>query len=567
MPAENIALTQEQFQQLLTGLIAGNAANTNNQSGSFATCSSRFSGREGDSADAFISAITIYKDCTNVSDENALKGLPMLLDGPAATWWQGTKSSVQDWEEAITSLKHAFGVNKPGHVIFRELFEMRQSEGEPTDIFVNNSRALLSHIASQPVLHIQHQLDMIYGLLQRQIRERVNREQVTTFETDNATNSTNKERVRCKFCKHFGHTKEDCRKFERSQPSSTSKPPDVTNDRNFTPVACYRCGLPGYISSQCPCCKSTRATTSNATNTNDAATIELLYNEIQLSPERPLLKVNIEGICGLACVDTGAKRNVAGQRLRSPLENIGHPSTQLSFNLIMADGRNQLVEAWIYEVEVSFTTKTLKTSFISVAAHPDAKTLLGVDFIKQAEMILDIPNMQWRFIDEETFYKLDDVSGSTANGCNDYMCSLRSDKVEGLDQVEEKELRDMLQRNEDIFKRFNEPTPFAEHHINLTTDVPIATTPHWMSPVKKDILKKKIEEMADMGIIEECESPYSAPVVLVPKKNSDYRVCIDYRRLNEVAISDQYPLPRIDDLLHTATQTAYMTTLDLQSGY
>lgn len=66
--------------------------------------------------------------------------------------------------------------------------------------------------------------------------------------------------------------------------------------------------------------------------------------------------------------------------------------------------------------------------------------------------------------------------------------------------------------------------------------------------------------MADMGIIEECESPYSASAVLVPNKNSDYRVYIDYRRFNEVTIPDQHQLPRIDDLLNTATQTAFMTT-------
>ncbi|KAG5864975.1 hypothetical protein JTB14_012724 [Gonioctena quinquepunctata] len=64
------------------------------------------------------------------------------------------------------------------------------------------------------------------------------------------------------------------------------------------------------------------------------------------------------------------------------------------------------------------------------------------------------------------------------------------------------------------------------------------------------------------SVIEECESPYSAPVVLVPKTDGSVRLCVNYQALNEVTISDKYPLPRIDDLLHTAEQTPFM-----KSGY
>lgn len=88
----------------------------------------------------------------NVSEENALKGLPMLLDGAAATWWQGSKAAVRSWQEAVEALRRSFGEQKPNYRIFRELFSTEQREREPTDVFVSHARALLSKLSATPVL-------------------------------------------------------------------------------------------------------------------------------------------------------------------------------------------------------------------------------------------------------------------------------------------------------------------------------------------------------------------------------------------------------------------------------
>ncbi|GFV79180.1 retrovirus-related Pol polyprotein from transposon 17.6 [Trichonephila clavipes] len=85
-----------------------------------------------------------------------------------------------------------------------------------------------------------------------------------------------------------------------------------------------------------------------------------------------------------------------------------------------------------------------------------------------------------------------------------------------------------------------------------------------MSPVKKEILRKEIEDLLEKDIIEECESPYGAPVVLIPKPNNQFRLRLYYRKLNEVTVSDTYPL---HDLLQEAKHTAYISTIDLKSGY
>ena len=59
----------------------------------------------------------------------------------------------------------------------------------------------------------------------------------------------------------------------------------------------------------------------------------------------------------------------------------------------------------------------------------------------------------------------------------------------------------------------------------------------------------QLQKMQSQGVIRPSASPWSSPVVLVRKKNGSMRFCIDYRSLNAVTKTDQFPLPRIDDLL------------------
>ena len=53
----------------------------------------------------------------------------------------------------------------------------------------------------------------------------------------------------------------------------------------------------------------------------------------------------------------------------------------------------------------------------------------------------------------------------------------------------------------------------------------------------------------------------------MPKKDNTIRMCVDFRRLNKVTVSEQWPLPRIDDILDGLLGSKLFSTLDPKSGY
>jgi hypothetical protein len=54
---------------------------------------------------------------------------------------------------------------------------------------------------------------------------------------------------------------------------------------------------------------------------------------------------------------------------------------------------------------------------------------------------------------------------------------------------------------------------------------------------------------------------------MVKKDDGTYRFCVDFCKLNQVAVHDLYPLPRINDLLYQLGWSKYFTSIDLAARY
>ena len=83
----------------------------------------------------------------------------------------------------------------------------------------------------------------------------------------------------------------------------------------------------------------------------------------------------------------------------------------------------------------------------------------------------------------------------------------------------------------------------------------------------KEDLQKKIDVFLEKVLITPCHSPYSAPAMLVPRKNGKLRLVIDYCQLNKQIIKSTWPIPSIDEIFDTLEGSAYFTSIDMSAGF
>jgi hypothetical protein len=95
---------------------------------------------------------------------------------------------------------------------------------------------------------------------------------------------------------------------------------------------------------------------------------------------------------------------------------------------------------------------------------------------------------------------------------------------------------------------------------------PISLPPFPSSPVKREVIDKQMDKWIQLGVIEPSKSPWAAPAFIVCR-NSKPRMVVDYRKLNEIAMADEFPLPKREDILQALVGSQWLSTLDALAGF
>ena len=94
----------------------------------------------------------------------------------------------------------------------------------------------------------------------------------------------------------------------------------------------------------------------------------------------------------------------------------------------------------------------------------------------------------------------------------------------------------------------------------------ISLPPFHASPANREVIDKQMDKWIQLGIIEHSKSPWAAPTFIVYQNVKPHMV-IDYWKLNEIAISDEYPLPKQEDILQALKGSQWLSTLDTSAGF
>ena len=110
---------------------------------------------------------------------------------------------------------------------------------------------------------------------------------------------------------------------------------------------------------------------------------------------------------------------------------------------------------------------------------------------------------------------------------------------------------------------------YHQHEVHLHTDAwPIQQQCYRMNPNYAAQVKEEIDKLLRVGFIRPVKrATRFNPIVIVPKKNRQIRVCVDCQKLNAATVTDAFPLPFTDSILDTVAGHDCYSFLDGFNGY
>ncbi|KAL2080855.1 hypothetical protein ACEWY4_022708 [Coilia grayii] len=110
-------------------------------------------------------------------------------------------------------------------------------------------------------------------------------------------------------------------------------------------------------------------------------------------------------------------------------------------------------------------------------------------------------------------------------------------------------------------------THLIEHDIDTADAEPIRQRIYRVSVDKQSHLESEVQYLLDNGLARPSNSSWASPCVLVTKPDGTYRLCTDYRKLNNITKADSFPLPRVEDCVDRVGSARFVSKFDLLKGY
>ena len=138
-----------------------------------------------------------------------------------------------------------------------------------------------------------------------------------------------------------------------------------------------------------------------------------------------------------------------------------------------------------------------------------------------------------------------------------------------LTDVERQVSKEILDQRVSLFQGERGKWKGVPVDIKLRTGAtPYSARPYPIPKAHRKLVKEEVQRLVSIGLLTQVEaSEWAAPSFAIPKKDQRIRFVTDFRKLNECLVREPYPLPVIQDVLHTLGAFRYATCIDLSMGY
>jgi transposase InsO family protein len=286
-----------------------------------------------------------------------------------------------------------------------------------------------------------------------------------------------------------------------------------------------------------------------------------------------------------ALLDTGATHCFISPVVLDRLEEAGLsvPLRSTSLSVAVAGGLSASADS-VVDLVVKLTSATGRSISIPLSAYvwssrnEAEELILAYPFLQQHELLSlllpDFPIPDRDALDQDPGADPGDLfafprAGEDRSGPSETSRPFVSVSSEGVFSAALSERTSaLLARFPTLFQDLpSEPARVPPLHISLRPGVrPRAVPPRRTSAKVAEFVEKEIEDLRRRGIIEASTASFCSPIVVVPKGPS-YRLCIDFRAVNEAIEPLQYPLPNTRQLLEKLSGKRVYAIMDLRSGF
>lgn len=271
------------------------------------------------------------------------------------------------------------------------------------------------------------------------------------------------------------------------------------------------------------------------------------------SENRPHVTITINCRKYQALVDTGSAKSYISEKVIH--ENRLTPNSQTS------NTRARLANGTEVTISNNYTVRCKIQNFTDTVTllHLTSLTsdiVIGMDLLNKWNANINVQTKKVTFKAPDLTYQAPSENQS-----------IELASIQELTPSQKNILQKFLEKELPLFNDIHGPTDVLEHKIRLADDTPVKQRYRPRNPAMQAIVDRELNKMMAEGVVEPSNSPWSSPIVVVPKKNGESRFCVDLRQVNERSIKDSYPLPYISAILDKLRQARYITTLDLKNGY